>query len=393
MRSATGTNAIRLGREELERREDAFLAPYAMRSAESRGRKYVEGQDPYRTDYQRDRDRIIHCTAFRRLEYKSQVFVNHEGDYYRTRLTHTIEVAQIAKTAARSLGLNEDLTEAISLAHDVGHTPFGHSGEEALRALMKDEGGFEHNAQGLRVVDLLERRYADFPGLNLTFEVREAIAKHKTAHDMPLGSEFEEDEKPVLEAQVVEIADSIAYDSHDLDDGLEAELLDEKMLKEVALWRRAEDLVRGRLGDIGGKVGRVQTVRVLISLQVVDLLEETERRIERMGVRGTDDVRGGGEYGAGFSEGMEGNKAELQAFLADNLYRHFRVTRMAEKAKRFVRRLFEAFTSKPEQMPPEFQLWAKEAGLERAVCDYIAGLTDRSAQDEYMKLFTPYERM
>jgi len=389
-----------LKRADLESREAESLAPYAMKSSETRGRRYSELPDPYRTAYQRDRDRIIHCTAFRRLEYKTQVFVNHEGDYYRTRLTHTIEVAQVAETVARALGLNEDLTEAISLAHDVGHTPFGHSGEEALREAMKEAmkdcdepaRGFEHNAHGLRVVDVLEKRYPNFRGLNLTFEVREAIAKHKTAYDVPLSGEFHSEELPVLEAQVVEMADSIAYDSHDLDDGLEAGILDEDRLESVSLWGKAAELVRGG-GAERASVRRVQTVRALISLQVVDLLEETGRNIKRLGVRCTDDVRKAGEYATCFSAEMAEEKRELQSFLMENLYRHYRVIRMAEKAKLFVRRLFSALIEKPEQLPPEYQNWAKKVGKERATCDYIAGLTDRSAQDEYKKLFYPYERM
>ena len=388
-----------LKRGDLERRETEVLAPYAMKSSETAGRKHPEEPDPYRTAYQRDRDRIIHSTAFRRLEYKTQVFVNHEGDYYRTRLTHTIEVAQIAQTVARALGLNEDLTEAISLAHDVGHTPFGHSGEEGLReamsAAMVEEGerGFEHNAHGLRVVDLLEKRYPNFPGLNLSYEVREAIAKHKTAYDQPLKGEFDPERLPVLEAQVVEVADSIAYDSHDLDDGLEAGILDEESLGEVSLWRKATEVVGGELKGAAIGVRRVQTVRALINLQVVDLLEETRGNIERLGIGSVEDVRRAGEYAVRFSAGMAEEKRELQSFLMRNLYRHFRVIRMAEKAKFFVRRLFSALVENPEQLPPSCQNWAKEVGKERATCDYIAGLTDRSAQDEYSKLFYPYERM
>ena len=390
-----------LRRADLERREGEILAPYAMKSSETAGRKYPEKPDPFRTAYQRDRDRIIHSTAFRRLEYKTQVFVNHEGDYCRTRLTHTIEVAQIAQTAARALGVNEDLTEAISLAHDLGHTPFGHSGEEALREAMgeamrdgdESDRGFEHNSHGLRVVDILEKRYPKFPGLNLTYEVREAIAKHKTAYDLPVPGEFDTEELPVLEAQVVEIADSIAYDSHDLDDGLEAGILDEEKLAGVSLWRRASEAVRGELDGATVGVRRGQTVRALISLQVVDLLEETRRNIERLGIDSTRGVREAGEYAVRFSGEMGAEKEKLQSFLMENLYRDYRVTRMAEKAKLFVKRLFSALVENPEQLPPEHQNWAKKVGKERATCDYIAGLTDRSAQDEYKKLFYPYERM
>lgn len=236
-------------REGLERREIETLAPYAMRSAESEGRRYEEPAPRYRTCYQRDRDRIIHCKAFRRLEYKTQVFLNHEGDHYRTRLTHTIEVAQIGRTIARALGLNEDLTEAVSLAHDVGHTPFGHSGEDALRELMADHGGFEHNAHGLRVVDVLESQYPGFPGLNLTYEVRESIVKHRTRWDHPSAEGFREG-PPLLEAQAVEVADSIAYDNHDLQDGLEAGILAPGELKQVELWREAEQAALGRHGAL-----------------------------------------------------------------------------------------------------------------------------------------------
>jgi len=374
------------------------LAPYAADPARSRGRRHPDEPD-YRNPYQRDRDRIIHSTAFRRLEYKTQVFVNHEGDYYRTRLTHTLEVAQIARSMARALGLNEDLTEAVALAHDVGHTPFGHSGEEALRKLMADHGGFEHNFQGLWVVDRLERRYPDFLGLNLTWEVRESMVKHKSRYDEPGQGrkywdryEFDPESAPLLEAQVVDLSDAIAYDSHDVDDGLTAGLIRERDLMGVELFARAARAVEEKHGRVDEVIRIRQIIRELINIEVMDVLEETRKRIEERGMESADDVRMAGDGVVAFSPACSAAKKQLEDFLMAHLYSHHRVVRMALKAKRFVRELFNAYVAEPSQLPPEFQRHVAEVGLERGVCDYIAGMTDRYAQDDYKKLFYPYER-
>jgi len=378
-------------------RDAGSLAPYATHAADSRGRRYEDSPD-YRNPYQRDRDRVIHSTAFRRLEYKTQVFVNHEGDSYRTRLTHTLEVAQIARSISRELGLNEDLTEAVALAHDLGHTPFGHSGEDALRDLMKEHGGFEHNLQGLWTVDQLEMRYPGFPGLNLTYEVRESLAKHNTRFDEPEGRpywggklEFDFTQAPLIETQVVDISDAIAYDSHDVDDGLTSGLIAEADLMGRPLFAEALRDVKARYGGIRGVVRQRQIVRALINIEVLDVLEETRKRIKKRKLRSVADVRERGRELVGFSPERAASKKELEEYLLLNLYRHHRVKRMAIKAGRFVREMFEAYVAEPTQLPPEFQKHAKEVGLYRGVCDYIAGMTDRYAQDEYKKLFYPYE--
>ena len=379
-------------REDLERREAETLAPYAMKSAESAGRRYEEPEHPYRTCYQRDRDRVIHCKAFRRLEYKTQVFLNHEGDHYRTRLTHTVEVTQIARTIARALGLNEDLTEAVALAHDVGHTPFGHSGEEALRELMADHGGFEHNAQGLRVVDLLERQYPAFPGLNLTLEVRESIAKHTTRWDSPQVRAFGEG-PPLLEAQAVEVADAIAYDNHDLQDGLEAGILTPGKLQEVDLWRQAERAADQRWGKVDPSLRSSQAVRYLIDRFVTDVVDSSRARIEVLGIASWQEVREQRGNVVCFSGGLRDLKDELEDFLHQALYLDHRVVRVTGSARRFVQEVFRAYVSDPRQLPPQQRQWAEEVGLHRAVCDYMAGMTDRFAQDQYIQLFHPYQRL
>jgi len=382
-----------LTREELEKREDSYLASYAMKSMNTRGRAHPEDEHPYRSVYQRDRDRIIHSTAFRRLEYKTQVFVNHEGDYYRTRLTHSIEVAQIARSISRALCLNEDLSEAIALAHDLGHTPFGHSGEDALRILMKNHGGFEHNIQGLRVVDILEKRYSQFSGLNLSWEVRESIAKHKLLSDDPNVIKFDLNKQPLLEAKIVDIADSIAYDNHDIDDSLKAGLITESGLQEVELWRYAKEKVSEQYSNLTKDMENIHTIKYLIDMEVTDLITHTQFMIEEMKIKTTDDVQRCKERLVSFSPEISKKKLELQAFLQQNAYSHYRVVRMSDKAKRFVEELFNAFIENPMQLPPEHQKWIEEAGLYQGVCDYIAGMTDRFAQDEYLKLFYPYERV
>jgi dGTPase len=400
-------------------RELRELAPFAARSDRSRGRRHEEPEHPYRSIYMRDRDRIIHCTAFRRLEYKTQVFVNHEGDYYRTRLTHTVEVAQIARIIARVLAINEDLTEAIALAHDIGHTPFGHSGEEALNKLLAADGGFEHNLHGLRVVDLLERRYPDFPGLNLTYEVRESIAKHHTTYDQPpLSGEFDLSERPLIEAQAVEVADAIAYDSHDIDDGLKSGLLIEKDLDDVTLWRQAKQAVEQRYGELPKDLRRIQIVRYMINIEVTDVLEATEAKLNWLKLKDGDAVRGLEEKLVAFSDKLRGLKSEIERFLLEKLYRHHRVLRMANKARRFITDIFDAYVADVRQMPLEYQARVREEeqllldarkspgppdeaeasalrqkAARRVVCDYVAGMTDRYAQEDYRKLFTPGEKV
>ncbi len=382
-----------LTREDLEKREDSYLASYAMKSMNTRGREHPEDEHSYRSVYQRDRDRIIHSTAFRRLEYKTQVFVNHEGDHYRTRLTHSIEVAQIARSISRALCLNEDLSEAIALAHDLGHTPFGHSGEDALRILMKHHGGFEHNIQGLRVVDILEKRYSQFAGLNLSWEVRESIAKHKILSDAPNVIKFDLNKQPLLEAKIVDIADSIAYDNHDIDDSLKAGLITESGLEEVELWRYAKEKVGEQYNNLTKDMENIHTIKYIIDMEVTDLITYTQSMIEKRKIKTTDDVQKCKERLVSFSPEIAKKKLELQEFLQQNAYNHYRVVRMADKAKRFVEELFNAFIRNSMQLPPEYQKWIEEAGLYQGVCDYIAGMTDRFAQDEYLKLFYPYERV
>lgn len=383
-----------LTREEIESREERGLASYAMKSKDSRGRRYPEEEHHYRGIYQRDRDRIIHSTAFRRLEYKTQVFVNHEGDYYRTRLTHTIEVSQIARTIARALNLNEDLAEAISLAHDLGHTPFGHSGEDALRKLMEGHGGFEHNLHGLRVVDILEQKYPTFPGLNLSWELKESIVKHKSPYDnTPISTEYNTHEQPLLEAQIVDKADSIAYDNHDLDDSLKAGIITHDELQSVELWRETQKKVKQKYTIHNHDILIAQTIKTLINMEVIDLLENTVSRIKQEGIHSVRDVRNYPGTIVSFSPSLSEQKKKLQQFLFRNVYQHYRVARMADKAKRFLEELFTAFIKNPKQLPLEYQKWIEEAGLYQGVCDYIAGMTDRFAQDEYKKLFYPYERV
>lgn len=383
-----------LKRRDLEKREELFLAPYAMKSRSSRGRCYREAEHDYRSCYQRDRDRIIYSTAFRRLEYKTQVFVNHEGDYYRTRLTHTLEVSQIAKAIARALRLNEDLVEAISLAHDLGHTPFGHSGEDALHEIMKDEGGFDHNIQGLRVVDHLEKRYPDFPGLNLTYEVREGIIKHSTPFDHPRPVvPFESTQSPLLEIQAVDIADEIAYDNHDLDDGITSGLIKEKDLKHIRLWADREREVRKRYPRMDDEVRKYQIIRAIINEQVTDLLMQTEANIKRFKVQRPQDAEKIPERIVAFSRAMTEARKPMRAFLKESLYQHYRVIRMSNKAYRFITSLFAIYAEKVEQLPPTAQGRLKTEEKHRVICDYLAGMTDRYALDEYKKFFEPYERV
>jgi dGTPase len=385
-----------LTREELEEREERWLAPYAMKSKHSRGRQHAEPEDPYRTTYRRDRDRVIHTTAFRRLEYKTQVFVNHEGDHYRTRLTHTLEVAQIGASIARILRLNEDLVEAVCLAHDIGHPPFGHAGEDALRELMADHGGFDHNIQGLRIVDLIEARYPTFAGLNLTWEVRESINKHRTPYDQPdMQVALDPELSPLLESQIADVADEIAYDNHDLDDGLAAGILKEETLAELELWRRAGEAVDTQGdGRLDPEIRRYQTIRTLINRQVTDLIRATSERLKQHRIDSVDDVRACRARLVGFSEEMARLRSPLKKLLWEEFYHHYRVARMADKAKRFIGDIFQLYVKKPEQLPPTTRSRIKRGeDLYRVVCDYIAGMTDRYCEQEHKKLFDPFERV
>ena len=376
------------------------LAPFAARPDTSRGRMHPEEEAAFRNPYQRDRDRIVHASAFRRLEYKTQVFVNHEGDLFRTRLTHTLEVCQIARTIARALDLNEDLTEAITLAHDLGHTPFGHAGQEALNTCMADYGGFEHNLQSLRVVDTLEQRYAEFDGLNLTYETREGILKHcSTANARmlgPLGQRFLDRTQPGLEAQLANLADEVAYNSHDVDDGLRAGLLELDELEQLGLLGELFCEVRETYPGIDRRRLIYETVRRMIATQVGDIIATTRSALQCQPPASMDDVRAHAQPMLRFSDAMQAQHTELKRFLFSALYRHYRVYRMAEKAKRTVTALFEAFMADPELMPPQHsarsQALAQEhgaAGRARAVADYIAGMTDRYAIGEWDRLFNP----
>jgi len=383
-----------LTRQQLEKRERDYLASYAIKASDSKGRLYKEKEHPYRGIFQRDKDRIIYSTAFRRLEYKTQVFVNHEGDYYRTRLTHTLEVAQIAKSMARALRLNEELVEAIALAHDLGHTPFGHAGEDALSEIMKSYGGFDHNAHGLRVVDILERRYPEFPGLNLSYEVREGIVKHSTRFDKPRPAmPFEHEGPPSLETQVVDLADEIAYDNHDLDDGLKSGLIEQKSLDKVPIWCDVLDSVKRDYPDINDDLKRCQIVKRLIDMQVTDAIINTENNISRAKLKSCEDVRRLNDKIVRFSKDMENKRVPLRGYLMDKLYKHYRVVRMSDKAGRFIRSLFNAYLNKPEQLPPATAERLKTEETHRVVCDYIAGMTDRFALDEHKRFFEPYERV
>ncbi len=374
--------------------EEEFLAPYAMKSSQSRGRVHKEQEHAYRSAYQRDRDRIVHSTAFRRLEYKTQVFVFHEGDDYRTRLTHSIEVAQIARTISGELGLNPDLTEAIALAHDLGHTPFGHAGEDALNELMKKDGGFNHNQQSLRVVELLEERYPDFPGLNLTWEVREGIIKHSTAFDKgSIRKDLAPGEMPVMETQVVDIADEIAYDNHDLDDGLTSGLIKEEELALLPLW----EVIIKKIGPAAKNTSPVKRkcliIRTLINEQVTDLISQTQKNIASLKLKSSLQVKKLDKKVVTFSPDMLKLRLPLRDFLLEKLYHHYRVMRMSTKARRFITDMFGVYVAKPEQLPTEIQNKIRRDGVKKAVCDYIAGMTDRYALDEHKKLFDPYEKV
>ena len=369
------------------------LAAYAANPAASRGRRIVEAPPVGRTEFQRDRDRIIHSAAFRRLEYKTQVFVNHEGDLFRTRLTHSIEVAQIGRSVARNLDLNEDLVEAVSLAHDLGHTPFGHVGQDALNDCMKDYGGFEHNLQSLRVVDVLEQRYAAFEGLNICFETREGILKHcslKNAQKLgEIGERFIRKMRPSLEAQIANLADEIAYNNHDVDDGLRSGLISIEQLASVRIFSRHLDSVKAQYPALVDRRLIHETVRRMINTLVSDLTERSRALIAQHHPVRIDDVRNAPPLIA-FSAGIQEEQQELKKFLHKHLYQHYQVARMSNKAKRIVTDLFRAFHGDPRLLPPEFQVRA-EIDLPRAIADYVAGMTDRYAIREHRRLFTVEE--
>ena len=374
------------------------LASYAANPAQSRGRKFQESDPQGRNQFQRDRDRIIHSSAFRRLEYKTQVFVNHEGDLFRTRLTHSLEVAQIGRAIARNLNLHEDLVEGIALAHDLGHTPFGHAGQDALNECMRDFGGFEHNLQSLRVVDLLEQRYAEFDGLNLTFELREGILKHCSVNNAKLlgdvGERFINKQQPTLEAQLTNLADEIAYNNHDVDDGLRSGLITLEQLEQVTLFADNLNKVRAQYPALSGRRLIHETVRRMINALVVDLCAQSNTNIANAAPKTVDDVRRNGML-ISFSPGMREQQTELKRFLRTNLYQHYRVNRMTSKAQRIVRDLFHIFMQDVKLMPDEFQQRAKfdsPTDQARAVADYIAGMTDRYAIREYQRLFTVSDR-
>ena len=372
------------------------LAGYAAQSESSRGRRHVELYKDDRPAFERDRDRIIHCAAFRRLEYKTQVFVNHEGDYYRTRLTHSLEVAQIGRGIARRLKLNEDLVETLALSHDLGHTPFGHTGEEVLNRLMAPYGGFEHNRQSLRIVENLEERYPGFNGLNLSWEAREGIIKHSSDYDLPDGSGFEEycpSLRPTLEAQIIDLADEIAYNNHDIDDGLKAGYLDPKALMGVDLWAETYVRVSEKYPSLSEDRQILQTISHLIGFLILDMVEQTRTNIDAAGIKSLDDVRSRGANLVMFSPDTAVRNRELKAFLYKYLYRHYKVERMRIKAERFLTMLFENYLQNPTLLPTSYQEKYERYGRERVVCDYIAGMTDRYALDEYKRLFDPYERV
>ena len=381
-------NAHRL---KLEESELSALAAYAQFSRHSRGRSHHEPEPRYRTAFQRDRDRIVHSAAFRRLEYKTQVFVNDAGDYYRTRLTHTLEVAQIGRTLARALGANEDLVEAICLAHDLGHPPFGHAGEDALNQLMSEHGGFNHNHQSYRVVTKLERRYPDWHGLNLTCETLEGIAKHETAYDRSAFRQEPGAPGPSLEAQIANVADELAYNAHDLDDGLQSGLIRLSQLEALEIWSRVAQRIKWTGGDLD-EVSRHNIIRELVGQMVDDVLFESERRLKALAPRDSLAIQNHPEAVVGYSDELAALNAELKDFLFHNMYCHFRIIRMQTRAEGCIHALFQSYISEPRQLPPGFRARLESETVRRVVADYIASLTDRSAIKEYQQLFNPISK-
>ncbi len=370
----------------LSRFEENLLAPYASFSSQTRGRQYPLKEHPIRTAYQRDRDRVIHCAAFRRMEYKTQVFVNHEGDHYRTRLTHTIEVAQISRTIARALGLNEDLAEAIACVHDLGHTPFGHSGEDILDELMKDFGGFNHNRQSLRVVDVLERRYENYPGLNLTYEVREGIVKHESTAEPISPDIFPPDERPTLEASLVDRADSIAYNSHDLDDGLSSGILNWDELDDVPILAEVKEISIKANPDLARKYHHHSVIRQLVDRQVTDLVNQAVENIGNFDISSLEDVRQSGVKLIAFSKDLDSSLGELKNFLTQKMYRHPRMEENAAEARIIIETLFDRYKTDPQKLHGKYKLRLDKEPVEYIICDFIAGMTDRYAKKMYEEL-------
>jgi dGTPase len=380
-------------REKLEENETQFLAPYAIRSKDSQGREHPEPEAEYRTAFQRDRDRILHTTAFRRLEYKTQVFINYEGDYYRTRLTHTLEVAQIGRSLARALGANEDLVEAICLVHDIGHPPFGHSGETILNKLMQAHGGFDHNKQSFRIVTKLESRYPNWRGLNLTHEVREGIVKHETEYDLSDASTegFDPHTRGSIEAQITNMADESAYNAHDLDDGLRSGLITHEHLDQLEIWRMLRESI-GWNGRGFSEQVRHRMIRRLVGIEIDDVIEATGALLAKHDPRSSAALQALPRNVVVHSDEMNRLNRELKDFLFAEMYRHHRVARMAVKAERFITEVFATYTSEPAQLPPSVQKAVEERGLHRAVTDYIAGMTDRYALEEWKRLYNPFTR-
>jgi dGTPase len=380
-----------INRQDIEKLENDYLAPFAVKSGESWGRAYAEEEHPYRTRFQRDRDRILHTSAFRKLEYKTQVFVYHEGDYYRTRLTHSLEVAQITRSICKSLQLNEDLAEAIALAHDLGHPPFGHTGQDVLNELMKDDGGFEHNKQSLRIVKVLEKRYPEFDGLNLTWEVQEGISKHSKDTENPLLNETGH-RYPSLEGQVADFADGIAYNAHDLDDGITSNLIDAGQLREVALWQENEKRLEQKYSNLDFELKKYQIVRRIINDLITDFRKTTQDNIEQYDIRSVSDVRSCQKRIAGFSKEVAEKNKELKKFLHKNMYHHRRVKHMEFKAELYLTKLFDAYTRIPQLLPESVLANEHQGSLPRRICDYISGMTDRSSVEAYRKLYSPDEK-
>lgn len=380
-----------LNRLHLETTEAETLKPYAILSRDSRGRLHHEQEPAYRTAFQRDRDRIIHAAAFRRLEYKTQVFVNDTGDYYRTRLTHTLEVAQIGRTMARALGVNESLVEAICLAHDLGHPPFGHAGESVLNTLMQDHGGFNHNHQSYRVVTELERRYERWPGLNLTYETLEGIAKHETDYDLSSAAGYDPDTRGSLEAQIADVADELAYNAHDLDDGLQSGLIQPEQLGTLPIWQAVIERSRWAGGQLDA-LSRHHVIRELIGMLVDDVLAHTTEQLDTHQPASSLDIQRLPAHIVGYREAMAPKVRALKVFLNTEMYHHFRVVRMAKRAEQFLSQIFASYTEEPRQLPPPYLALVDKKGLHRVVADYIASMTDRSATEEYRRLFDPSVR-
>lgn len=376
-------------RTALEARERATLAPYAQFSGASRGRAHREDPPEFRTHFQRDRDRVIHSRAFRRLEYKTQVFLNGSGDHYRTRLTHTIEVAAISRNVARALGLNEDLAETIALAHDLGHSPFGHKGEAVLDRLMRKHGGFEHNRHSLRIVEEIERKYPDFSGLNLTWETREGLLKHRTAYDLPGPHSGFTAKNPSLEAQVANVCDEIAYYSHDLDDSLEAGLIHEaQLVADVSLWQEASEIVRAAHGKLPDECRRYYTIRCIIDSQVKDVVETSQALLERAGIRSADDARAQDRPLIRYSAERKRTNLQLRKYLYKNFYCHPEVLRPNTQAVAWMEELFSYYLKHPQRLGDRARHRLRKLGLERAICDYIAGMTDLYVIREHERIFS-----